>query len=70
LKFSSIKVTAVPELEVAVEVKPKGDPEHIEATVETAVKAVGIGLTTKVLEAVATPQEPPDEVSVSVAVPE
>ncbi len=43
--------------------------DHIEATVEAAVKAVGIGLTTKVLEAVATPQEPPDEVSVSVAVP-
>jgi hypothetical protein len=70
LKFSLIKVTAVPELEVADEVKPKGDPEHIEPTVAAAVTAVGIGLTTKVLEAVATPQEPPDEVRVKVAVPE
>ena len=58
------------ELEVAEDVKLKGEPAQMVVTDEPAVTDVGNGLTTKVLEAVATPHEPPVVVSVSVAVPE
>ena len=70
LKFSLTKVTEVLELEVADDVKLKGEPAQIEVTLAPAVIAEGSGFTTKVFEAVATPQDPPDEVSVKVAVPE
>lgn len=69
LKLSENRVPLVAELEVALDVKLRGLPEHMEATEADAVTAVGVGLTKSVLEAAAVPQLPPEVVRVSVTVP-
>jgi hypothetical protein len=69
LKFSLINVAAVEEFEVADEVRFTDPPEQIVLKLDDAVTDVGTGFTTKVLEADAIPQDPPEEVKVNVTVP-
>lgn len=69
LKFSLISVTEDAEFEVAEEVKLIGAPEQTVLALADAVTEVGIGFTANVFDEVSIPQEPPDDVNVSVTVP-
>jgi hypothetical protein len=62
-------VVAVLEFEVALDVKPIELPLQIVVEEAVAVTEEGVGLTTKVFEAMAVPHDPPLEVNVSVTVP-
>ena len=69
LKPFEIPIAFVLELEVAVEVRLIVCVKQIELLDDDAVTEVGTGLTVKVLDAVAVPQDPPLVVNVKVTVP-
>ena len=69
LKLSLTGAAFSDEFEVAEEVKLTVFPKQVEAVLADAVTAVGVGLTTKVFDAVTVPQLPPLEVNVNVTVP-